>query len=99
MCPIGKEGSRVRKEGSQVRGGSRVRQEITEEGQRAHRPKRYTDNNEDEDNSPNNADNSARFVYFLFVFPCHHTLPTNPVYYISDLIPPVMLIPYNTLGL
>ena len=49
------EGSRVRKEGSRVRKeGSRVRQEIPE----AYWPKRCTDNNEDEDNSPNNADNT-----------------------------------------
>ena len=34
-----------------------VREEIPEEGRRAHRPKCCTDNNEDEDNSPNNADN------------------------------------------
>ena len=46
------ESSRVRKE------GSRVRQEIPEEGRRVYRPKRCTDNNEDEDNSPNNTDNS-----------------------------------------
>ena len=38
--------------------GSRVRQEIPEEGRRAYRLKRCTDNNEDEDNSPNNADNT-----------------------------------------
>ena len=52
------EGSRFRKEGSRVLEGSRVQQEIPEEGWRAHRPKRCTDNNEDEDNSPNNADNT-----------------------------------------
>ena len=52
------EGSRVRKESSRVQEGSRVRQEIPEEGRSAHRPKRCTDNNEDEDNSPNNADNT-----------------------------------------
>ena len=44
MCPIGE--------------GSRVRQEIPEEGRRAHWPKRCTDNNEDEDNSPNNTNNT-----------------------------------------
>ena len=32
--------------------------EPSEEGRRAHRPKRCTENNEDEDNSPNNADNT-----------------------------------------
>ena len=47
---VRKEGSRVRKEGSRVRESSRVRQEIPKEGRRAHRPKRCTDNNEDEDN-------------------------------------------------
>ena len=53
------EGSRVRKEGSRDRKeGFRVRQEIPEEGRRAHRLKRCTDNNEDEDNRPNNADNA-----------------------------------------
>ena len=52
-----KEGSRVRK-GSRVREGSQVRQEIPEEGRRAHRPKRCTDNNEGEDNSPNNLNNT-----------------------------------------
>ena len=52
------ESSRVRKEGSRVREGSRIRQEIPEEGRRAYRPKRCTDNKEDEDNSPNNPDNS-----------------------------------------
>ena len=36
--------------------------EIPEEGWRAYRPKRCTDNNEDEDNSPNNADNT-RNIY------------------------------------
>ena len=39
------EGSRVRKEGSRVREGSRVEQEIPEEGRRAYQPKRCTDNN------------------------------------------------------
>ena len=65
------EGSRLRqesspvrkKEGSLVREGSRVGQKIPEEGRRAYRPKHCTDNNEDEDNSPNNADNTN--VYYL----------------------------------
>ena len=35
-----------------------VRQEMPKESQRVHRPKRSTDNNEDEDNSPNSADNT-----------------------------------------
>ena len=47
-----RDGSRFRQE------GSRVRQEIPEEDRRAHRPKRCTDNNEDDDNSLNNADNT-----------------------------------------
>ena len=56
---VRKEGSRVRKEGSRVRKeSSQVRQEIPEEGRKAHRPKRCTDNNEDEDNSPNNTNNT-----------------------------------------
>ena len=67
------EGSRVQKEGSRVRGSSRVRQEIPEEGRRAYRSKRCTDNNEDEDNSPNNADNTNSHLplfsnLFLFLF-------------------------------
>ena len=45
MCPIGKE-------------GSQVRQEIPEEGRRAHWPKCCTDNNKDEDNSLNNPNNT-----------------------------------------
>ena len=54
-----RDGSRFRQEGSRVRKeGSRVRQEIPEEGRRAYRLKRCTDSNEDEDNSPNNADNT-----------------------------------------
>ena len=40
--------SRLRQE------GTRVRKEIPEEGRRAHRPKRCTDMNKDEDNSPKN---------------------------------------------
>ena len=44
--------------GSKFRGGSRLRQEIPEEGRRAHRPKHCTDNNGDEDNSPNNPNNT-----------------------------------------
>ena len=52
------ESFRVRKEGSRVREGSQVRQEIPEEGRRAYQPKCCTDNNEDEDNSPNTADNT-----------------------------------------
>ena len=53
------EGSRLRQEGSRLRQeGSRVRQEIPEEDRKAYRPKRCTDINEDEDNSPNNTDNT-----------------------------------------
>ena len=52
------EGSRVRKEGPRVLESSRARQEIHEEGRRAHQPKRCTDNNKDEDNSPNNPNNT-----------------------------------------
>ena len=59
-----RDGSRLRQERSRVQEGSRVRedsrapQEIPEEGRRLYWPKRCTDNNEDEDNSPNNADNT-----------------------------------------
>ena len=54
-----RDGSRLRQEVSRVlKEGSQVRQEIPEEGQRAHRPKRCTDNNEDEDNSLNNTNNT-----------------------------------------
>ena len=49
-------GSKFRDGSFRVREGSRARQEIPEEGRRAYRPKRCTDNNKDEDNSPNNAD-------------------------------------------
>jgi len=49
-------GSKFRN-GSQLQEGSRVRQEIPEEGRRAHRPKLCTDNNENEDNSLNNTNN------------------------------------------
>ena len=49
-------GSKFR-DGSLLQEGSCVRQEIPEEGRRAHRPKRCTDNNEDEDNSLNNTNN------------------------------------------
>ena len=57
------EGSRLRQESSRVRKeGSRVRQKIPEEGRRAYRPKRCTDNNEDENNSPNNTDNITLFL-------------------------------------
>ena len=52
------EGSRVRKEDSRIQDSSRVQQEIPEESRRLHRPKRCTDNNKDEDNSPNNTDNT-----------------------------------------
>ena len=45
-------------DGSQLQEGSRVGQEIPEEGRRAHRPKRCTDNNEEEDNSSNNTNNT-----------------------------------------
>ena len=51
------EGSRLRQEVFRVREGSRVQQEIPEEGRRAHRPKRCTDDNKDEDNCPNNPNN------------------------------------------
>ena len=44
-------------DGSLLQEGSCVRQEIPEEGRRAHRLKRCTDNNEDEDNSLNNTNN------------------------------------------
>ena len=57
------EGSRLRYECSRVRQeGSRVQEEIPEEDRRAYRPKRCTDNNEDEYNSPNNADNTYHQV-------------------------------------
>ena len=56
-CSRLQEGSRFRKE------DSRVRQEMHAEGRRAHRLKRCTDNNEDEDNSPNNADNPTQNLY------------------------------------
>ena len=46
-------------DGSRLREGSRVRQEIPEECRSTHRPKRCTDNNEDEDNSPNNPNNTS----------------------------------------
>ena len=48
-------GSKFR-DGSLLQEGSCVRQEIPE-SRRAHRPKRCTDNNEDEDNSLNNTNN------------------------------------------
>ena len=50
-------GSKFRN-GSQLQVVSRVRQEIPEEGRRAHRLKHYTDNNKDGDNSPNNPNNT-----------------------------------------
>ena len=51
--------SRLRQEGSSVRKeGSRVKQEIPEEGRRAHRPKCCRNNNEDEHNSLNNTNNT-----------------------------------------
>ena len=50
-------GSKFR-DGSLLQEGSCVRQEIPEEGRRAHRLKRCTDKNEDEDNSLNNTINS-----------------------------------------
>ncbi len=44
--------------------GSRVRQ-IREEGWRTYRPKRYGNNNKDEDNSPKNLnDKNYSFEYF-----------------------------------
>ena len=49
-------GSKFR-DGYLLQEGSCVRQEISEEGRRAHRPKRCTDNNEDENNSLNNTNN------------------------------------------
>ena len=53
------EVSRLRQESSRVRKeGSRVRQTIPEEGRRPHRPKRCTDNNENEDKCPNNTNNT-----------------------------------------
>ena len=48
LCSKFRGKSRLRQE------GSRIRKEIPEEGRRAHRPKRCTDINEDEDNSPKN---------------------------------------------
>ena len=48
-----RDGSRLRQEDSRVR-----EEEIPEEGRRAYRPKRCTDNNKDDDNSRNNADNT-----------------------------------------
>ena len=52
-----RDGSRLRQESSRVRKeDSQVRQEIPE-GRGAHRPKRCTDNNEDENNSLNNTNN------------------------------------------
>ena len=59
------EGSRVRKEGPRIREGSLIRQEIPEEGRSAHWTKRCIDNNEDEDNSPNNADNTKSLNFRL----------------------------------
>ena len=58
-------GSKFR-DGSLLQEGSCVRQEIPEEGRRAHRPKRCTDNNEDEDNSPNNADNTNNQTSYIY---------------------------------
>ena len=43
---------------SKFRDGSQLRQEIPEEGRRAHWLKRCTRNNKDEDNSPNNPNNT-----------------------------------------
>ena len=61
-------GSKFR-DGSLLQEGSCVRKEIPEEGRGAHRSKRCTDNNEDEDNNPNNADNTKyTIVRKLFVF-------------------------------
>ena len=61
-----RDGPRLRQE------GSRVQQEIPEEGRRAHRPKRCTDNNEDGDNSPNNTDNTNSNLFnismFIYIF-------------------------------
>ena len=55
-------GSKFR-DGSRLQKGSCVRQEIPEEGRRAHRPKRCRDNNEDEVNSPNNTNNTNFSLY------------------------------------
>ena len=60
---------------SKFREGSRVRQ-IPEEGRRTYRPKRYENNNKDEDNSPKNLNDKS--LSFLFnnsesssSFSCH----------------------------
>ena len=54
--------SRLRQE------GSRVRKEIPEEGRRAHRPKRCTDINKNEDNSPK-IRNTTKYIW-TFVCTC-----------------------------
>ena len=59
-----KESSRLRQEYSRLRQSSRVQQEIPEEGRRAHRLERCTDNNEDGDNNPNNANNNNLYELF-----------------------------------
>ena len=43
--------------------GSQVGKEIPEEGWRAHRPKRCTDINKDEDNSPKNRNTTRRWMF------------------------------------
>ena len=63
------DGSRLWQEGSRVpKKGSQVEQEIPEEGRRSHRLKRCTDNNEDEDNSPNNTNYLASSKKFREIF-------------------------------
>ena len=47
-------GSKFRGKSQLRQEGSRVREEIPEEGRRVHRLKRCTDINKDEDNSPKN---------------------------------------------
>ena len=58
---------------SKFREGSRVRQ-IPEEGQRTYRPKRYGNNNKDEDNSPetlNDKNHQASSQKFRQLFSLH----------------------------
>ena len=56
--------SRLRQE------GTRVRKEIPEEGRRVHRPKRCTDINKYEDNSPKNRNTTSVFFVRVFLFIC-----------------------------
>ena len=53
MCPAGRS--------SKFREGSRVRQ-TPEEGWRTYRPKRYGNNNTDEDNSPKNLNDKNTWI-------------------------------------